>query len=113
MSEVEELLSQLEVQNQQLQAIMLQKQTLMIQGKEIEKALEELATAGDKEIYKSVGPILVRTGKAEVTKELGDTKEDIDLKLVTLEKQEKRLKDKIREHQERFQKMLPKTGEAG
>ena len=113
MGELEELVQQIEVQNQQLQSIMLQKQTLMIQDREIEKALEELKNEGNQEIYKSVGPILVKTEKGSVTKELEETREEIELKIKTLEKQEKRFKDKLKENQEKFQSLMPRTGQGG
>jgi chaperonin cofactor prefoldin len=42
MSELEEALQQFQMQNQQLQIILAQKQGLVIQNREIEKALDEL-----------------------------------------------------------------------
>ena len=69
MENLEEVLGQLQMQNQQLQNVLLQKQTLLLQSKEIEKALEEIEKEDTQEIYRSVGPILVKTEKAKVKKE--------------------------------------------
>lgn len=90
---------ELQIHTQQLQNILVQKQTLTMQTKEIEKALEELKKQDD-DVYKSLGPIVIKAKKEEIIKELEEGKEDIDLKIKTLEKQEKRIKDKINELQD-------------
>ncbi len=112
MGELEDVIGQIEVQNQQLQSIMLQKQSLMIQNREIEKAIEELQKVENQETFKSVGPILVKTDKEVINKELDDMREEIELKIRTLDKQEKRVKDKLKENQEKFQSLVPR-GEGG
>ncbi|MCX6816217.1 MAG: prefoldin subunit, partial [Candidatus Aenigmarchaeota archaeon] len=56
---LEDVVELLQVQNQQIQTLLMQKQALTMQSKEIEKTLEDLEKAGD-DIYKSVGPILVK-----------------------------------------------------
>ena len=111
MGELENLIGHLQMQNQQLQAVLMQKQSLAMQGREIEKALEHMETASD-DIYRSVGPILVKTPLADVRKQLEDEKEETDLKLKTIESQEKRLKDKLKESQEKIQGMMPQ-GQGG
>jgi len=111
MGDLENIIMQLESQNQQLQIVMSQKQSLMIQNKELERALEEIDKLKDEDIFKSVGPILVKTKKIDIKKELEETKEDNEVKLKTMESQEKRLKDKIKDGQEKFQELLPKHSE--
>jgi len=100
---LEEVLAQLQVQNQQLQSVLVQKQTLIIQSKEIEKALEEISKEDTQEVYRSVGPILVKADKDKLRKELEEAKEEMELKVKTLEKQETRLKSLLKEGQEKFQ----------
>lgn len=111
MSEVEDTLNELQAQNQQLQTIMIQRQALMMQDKEIEKALEEIEKSGE-EIYKSVGPILVKTSKEAIKKELEEGREDAGLKIKSLEKQEARVKQKIKSIQEKFQ-AIAQSGSGG
>ena|SRR3989344_4194573 len=108
MGDLENIIMQLESQNQQLQIVMSQKQSLMIQNKELERALEEIDKLKDEDIFKSVGPILVKTKKADIKKEMEENKEDNEIKLKTMETQEKKLKDRIKEGQEKFQELLPK-----
>lgn len=102
---LEEVLAQLQVQNQQLQNVMMQKQALIIQSKEIEKALEEISKEDTQEVYSSVGPILVKADKDKLKKELEEEKEEMELKVKTLEKQEARLKSLLKEGQEKFQSL--------
>lgn len=110
--ELEELLQQIQLQNHQLQMLMAQKQNLVIQNKEIEKALEEVRKADNEDVYKSVGPILVRSKKDDLVKDLEEGMEEAELKIKALETQEKRLKEKIKSFQEKFQEMMPK-GQGG
>ncbi len=108
-NQLEQLLTQLQMQNQHLQTIMMQRQAMSIQGKEIESALESIENSQD-DIYKSVGPILVKISKENIKKELTEEKEDIDLKLGALERQEKKVKEKVKEIQEKFQELMPHEG---
>lgn len=111
MGELENLIGMLQTQNQQLQAIMMQKQALTIQGREIEKALEHIELASD-DIYRTVGPILIKTSAKDIKSHLEEEKEEIGLKIKTIESQEKRLKDKLKESQEKIQTMMP-AGQGG
>ncbi len=106
---MEELLMQLQMQNQQLQAIMMQRQAMTIQGREIEAALEGIEKS-QSDIFKSIGPILVKTSKEGIKKELTEEKEEIELKLAALDRQEKKIKDKVKEMQEKFQSLMPQEG---
>ncbi len=92
-------IQELQLQSQQLQNILVQKQNLMLQTREIEKALEELKNHED-DVYKSLGPVVVKAKKEDIVNELEENKEDIDLKIKTLEKQEKRIKDRAKEIQD-------------
>lgn len=112
MSELEDALNELQLHNQQLQTVMMQKQSLMIQDKEMEKALEEIEKSGGEEIFKSIGPILVKTSKEAIKKDLEEGREEAELKVNALEKQETRIKQRIKSLQERFQ-ALTQGGSGG
>lgn len=109
--QLEDALGKMQIQNQQLQTILLQRQTLMVQNSEIEKALEEIEKSSD-DIFKSVGPILVRTKKDDIKKELEEQKDEIQLKLKTFDSQEKKIKEHLKDAQERVQKLMP-VGQGG
>lgn len=71
---------------------------------ESEKALEELKKAKDKEeVFKIVGPVLVKSTKSELIKELGEKKETAELRLKSLEKQEEMLRKKLEENQKKLE----------
>lgn len=101
--EAQQVLMELQTFQQQMQTVLMQKESLSIQNMEIEKALEELGKSEHDDVYKAVGPILIKSTKKDLTKELNEKKETIDLRVKSLQKQETRLKDKLKESQERFE----------
>ena len=83
---LEKMLGDVQIQNQQLQSLLVQKQTLTLQVREAERALEELEKAkDDTDVFKAAGPILLKTSKAESTKELTELKEEMDIRIKTIE----------------------------
>lgn len=94
--QIQQLLNQAQLYQQQMQGIMAQKENMNVQLIEISKALEELEkTKTDEEVYKIAGPILIKSKKAEVKKELKEKEDIIRARLKTMESGEKRIKDKI------------------
>ena len=91
----QQLLNQAQLYQQQMQNIMAQKEALNVQLIEIGKALEEIEKTKESEVYKIAGPILIKSRKLEVKKELKDKEETIRNRLKTMENGEKRIRDKI------------------
>jgi prefoldin beta subunit len=107
----QQLLLQMQTFQQQYQAAAMQKEGLMLQKLELDKALEELTKTKDsEEVYKAVGPILVKSTKAELVKELGEKKETAELRLKSIDKQEEKLKEKLKETQDKLQALLSGAG---
>jgi len=104
--EAEKLLIKFQTLQQQFQSIAIQKETFTMQKTEMDKALEELKKAKTDDVYKNVGPILIKTTKIELEKELKDKVETIDLRLKTLGSQEEKFKEKLKQNQEEIQKAL-------
>ena len=104
--EAQQILIELQALQQQMQTVLMQKESLSIQNMEIEKALEELSKTEHDDVYKAVGHILIKSTKKELNKELAEKKETIDLRLKSLQKQENRLKEKAKESQEKFEEIL-------
>jgi len=104
--EAQQILIELQTFQQQMQTVLLQKESLSIQNMEIDKALEELKKTEHNDVYKAVGPILIKSTKEELSKELDERKETIELRLKSLQKQENRLKEKLKESQEKFEEIL-------
>ena len=104
---IQEQLNQFQQLQQQAQAIAMQKQTVEIQMNESKKALDELSkTDDDQDIYKTAGPLLIKTTKADSEVELKDSVEMLELRKKTIEKQEKRITSKLEELQTNLQSAM-------
>ena len=90
--DTQEKISQLQLIEQNMQNFLMQKQQFQSQLVEIESALKELEKTDN--AYKIIGNIMVGTDKAELEKDLNEKKETISLRIKTLEKQEKEIKEK-------------------
>ena len=100
----QQLLTQAQVYQQQMQGIAIQKETLNVQSLEISTALDELEKAkGD--VYKLTGPLLIKSPKGEVKKDLEEKKELIGIKIKTLDKSEGKIKSKMEELREELMKL--------
>jgi prefoldin beta subunit len=112
-----EQLSRLQQLQQNLQAIMMQKQQVELEIVEIERALEELKKMeGDNNsVYKGAGPLLIKTKKEDVLKELEEKKELSNTRVTVLGKQEIRVKDNLKEVENKINTMIRQmqSGAAG
>ena len=98
-----EQLERFEKLQQNLQAVLIQKQQVEAELREIERALEELKKVGPEGVvYKSAGSILVRVDKGELEKELEEKKELSNTRLMVLGKQETKLRESLKELQDRI-----------
>lgn len=104
---IQEQLNQFQQVQQQAQSIAMQKQTLTLQLNESKKALDELTkTADDQDVYKTAGPLLIKTTKADSETDLKDNIEMLEIRQKTIEKQEKRITGKLEELQKNLQESM-------
>ncbi len=97
---VREQLARYDQVQQNLQAVLIQKQQVEMELSETEKALEELAKASDSEaIYKFAGNLLVRVDKPSIVKDLTEKKELGGTRKMVLVKQETRFRESLKEIQ--------------
>lgn len=103
-------LTQFEQVRQQLQLLSTQRIQVESQLRELDNALEELKKAPkNKNIYKKVGALLVKVDdNNKLKKELSEQKETFDVRLNTLERQEKQLKERYVELQQEISKAVQK-----
>ena len=113
--QLQDQINRLQQARTQLQMITQQRQQVEIQLKETEEALKEIeATTEKTPIYKSIGSLLIKTkGKSDIKKELTSTKESLELRKTTLEKQEGRSREKLAELQSKVESALKLAGGAG
>jgi len=110
--QTQQMLNQAQLYQQQMQGLLLQRESLNMQMLEVKRALEELEKTEQTEVYKASGPILIKTTKEEVKKELAEKQELINLRLKTLEKGEKKIKERFEEIRGKLSKVVTvKPGE--
>jgi prefoldin beta subunit len=90
--ETENQIKELQMLEQNLQSVMMQKQAFQMEMTEIENSLEELGKSSE-EVYKIVGNIMMKATKAGLLKELEEKKDLVALRLKTISGQEKTLEE--------------------
>lgn len=107
---LKEQISRLQQLQQNLQAIMMQKQQIELEIVETERALEELSkTTTSDSIYKAAGPLLIKSEKDTIEKELSEKKELANTRVMVLGKQESRVKENLKEVENKINQMLKGT----
>lgn len=98
MAEIDEAtgrkIQELQMLEQTLQNLVMQKQAFQIEINETTNALEELKKTKE-EAYKIIGQIMIKTKKEDLEKDLEGKKKILDLRMKNIEKQESHLKDKV------------------
>jgi len=93
-----ENIKELQLIEQNSQQYQMQRQQFQTQLTELESAIQELGKTDTS--YKIIGNIMVKTDINAQKKELTRKKEMFEIRIKTLEKQEKKLKGKAKELQE-------------
>ncbi|MEM2090047.1 MAG: prefoldin subunit [Candidatus Pacearchaeota archaeon] len=88
-------LEQLQLTEQALQNLILQKQVFNLELLETNNALQELLKLKDNETYKIIGSVMFKADKADLEKELKKKAEILELRIKAIENQEKELREKI------------------
>jgi prefoldin beta subunit len=102
-----EQVARLQQLQQNLQAIMMQKQQVELEVVETDRALEEIRKTGIEDVvYKSAGPLLIKSKKDDVIKELEEKKELSNTRVMVLTKQETRVKDNLKEVENKINQMI-------
>jgi len=105
MAEKEDLVMQFQTYQQQLQSIMIQKETLKFQNLDIEKSLEELNLTKEKNAYKITGTVMISKPVEEIKKELNENKEALEIRIKSLEKTEEKITAKLKELQPKLREL--------
>lgn len=99
----QEDLQQIQILEQGLQNILMQKQAFQMELDETQNALEQIELSGE-EIFKMIGQLMLKTEKSKVKEELENKKKIIELRLQTLDKQESSLQEQIEKSREKTKK---------
>lgn len=108
-----EQLARFDQLQQNLQAILLQKQQVELELSEITKAIEELKKVKPEDtVYKSAGSLLVKVNRDDLLKELEEKKELATTRQMVLSKQEARLRENVKQLQQKIDEAI-KGGRVG
>jgi len=92
---------------QQLQQVSSQKMQYEMTLRETKRALEEIeAAADDAVIYSAIGSILIQKQKAAVKAELEEKVDSLELRIASLDKQEKAMTTKAAQLQKQIQEAI-------
>lgn len=94
MEESNSKMQELQFLEQNLQNLMLQKQSFQMELSETTSAIKEIENAGE-EVYKIIGQLMIKSDKKRMQEELADKEKLLKLRSETLEKQEFALNEKL------------------
>lgn len=100
------IVAQFQMLQQQLQQLLMQKESLNVAVMEIERANEEICKSKDQEAYKITGNIMVRKPVDELKKELAESKEDIEVRIKSMEATEQRFTAKLTDLQNKLKSLI-------
>jgi prefoldin beta subunit len=89
---------------QQLQLASMQKQQLMLQSAELDKAIEEVKKS-EGSFYRFTGSVIVPKKKDALEKELAEEKESLEMRKNIFQKQEDKIRQRLVELQKKLQSM--------
>ncbi len=107
MKETQEKINQIQMIQQNMQSLSVQRQQFQIQETEIESALSELEKTDSS--YKIIGNIMVKTDKGQLKKDLQEKHEMLKIRIGTLEKQEDKMREKAESLQQEVLKEIEKN----
>lgn len=93
-TESDKKIQEIQILEQNLQNILIQKQSFEIELNENKNALNELENS-EEEVYKIIGQLMIKTEKNKIKEELLTKEKLLTLRINTFDKQEKILTDRI------------------
>ncbi|MBI2547434.1 MAG: prefoldin subunit beta [Candidatus Aenigmarchaeota archaeon] len=100
------MVMQFQQYQQQLQSVLIQKETLQMQLMEMNKAVEELDSSKNEKAYKITGQIMVSKPVEDIKKELLETKEALEIRIQSMEKTEEKITLKLKEMESELRKLM-------
>lgn len=107
-SETTQKIREMQILEQNLHNVLMQKQAMQFELNETINALEEVKKTSE-DIYKMAGQILIKADKALTISELEEKKKILELRTSAIEKQESLFESKAQELRKETEKLLSKT----
>lgn len=105
--EQNEKIEEMQMLEQKLQNMFLQKQSFQMEFSETQASLKEVESSKD-DIFKIVGQLMIKADKSKVKEELLSKEKILDLRLKAIEKQENSLMEKLGKLREEVMKTMKK-----
>lgn len=103
MEQQDKSMQEMQMLEQNLQNILMQKQAFQMEFSETQASLKEIKESkGD--VFKIVGQLMIKTDKDKMEKELVDKEKMIDLRIKTMEKQEETFSEQLTKLRDQFLK---------
>jgi len=103
----ENKIQEMQILEQNLQNILLQKQAFNMELIETQEAAKEIEKSGD-EVFKIIGQLMLKSDRLKIKEELKNKEKIIELRLKSIEKQENSLTEKLEELREELTKNFKK-----
>jgi prefoldin beta subunit len=103
----EQKIQEMQMLEQNLQNLLLQKQAFQMELSETESALNAINGSGD-EVFKIIGQLMIKTEKSTIKEELENKKKILELRTKTIEKQESSLTEQLGKLREEVMKTMKK-----
>jgi prefoldin beta subunit len=87
-------IQEMQMLEQNLQNLLLQKQAFQMELSETQSALKEIENSDD-EVFKVIGQLMIKTDKSKIKEELSNKEKILDLRMKTIEKQENSFMEKL------------------
>lgn len=100
-------IQEMQVLEQNLQNLLMQKQGFQMELSETTAALKEINSASD-EVFKIVGQLMIKSDKKKMVDGLTNKEKILDLRLKSIEKQEDTMTKKLGELRDEFMKGMKK-----
>ena len=84
----------MQILEQTLQNILLQKQAFQIELSETNSALEEINSSGE-DVFRIIGQLMVKTDKKKMLDELANKEKILNLRIKTIDKQESSMMERV------------------
>lgn len=106
--ETQERIQELQVLEQNVQSLLMQKQAFQLELSETESAIEEVSKS-EGEMYKIVGQVMIKSDKLEIEKELKEKKDILSLRVSSFDKQESSFRERLEKLREEVTKEIQKN----
>jgi prefoldin beta subunit len=101
MKEQEKKIQEMQILEQNLQNMMLQKQTFQMELSETTSAIEEIKNSGD-EVFKIIGQLMIKADKKKTLDELSNKEKILSIRLKSIEKQENLMIERLESMKQEF-----------